>query len=101
MVSSMFFLFYTCTGETPKIIFSDHKDVQIINPKNGEARILVSQLKSSIGVDFHYADQRIYWSDVSKDKIERIFLNGTGREVVVSQGMNSPEGIFTCSGVSK
>lgn len=51
-------------------------------------------LKSAIGVDFHHEEDRIYWSDVSKDRIERIYTNGTGRETIISQGMNSPEGIM-------
>ncbi|XP_066928142.1 low-density lipoprotein receptor-related protein 1-like [Clytia hemisphaerica] len=86
---------HTCTagGDSPMIVFSDHKEVRFLNPKTGETRTLVDELKSAIGVDFHHEEDRIYWSDVSKDKIERIFINGTGREEIISQGMNSPEGL--------
>jgi len=79
-------------GGDPKIVFSDHKEVRILDPKTGKTKTLVEGLKSAIGVDFHFEEQRIYWSDVSKDKIERIFFNGTGREEIINQGMNSPEG---------
>ena len=75
------------------IVFSDHRDVRILDPKTGTTRSLVKGLKSAIGVDFHHEEDRIYWSDVSKDRIERIYTNGTGRETIISQGMNSPEGI--------
>lgn len=38
----------------------------------------------------------LYWSDVTDDKIERMYLNGTGREEIVNRGMNSPEGSSSC-----
>ncbi|XP_047139272.1 low-density lipoprotein receptor-related protein 1 isoform X1 [Hydra vulgaris] len=83
----------TAGGPSPSIIFSDGKSIREINSATGDLKSLVDGLSNAIGVDFHWQEQRLYWSDVGTDKIERMFLNGSGREVIISQGMNSPEGI--------
>ena len=80
------------TGPAPLLVFSSHKEIRSISIHTQRMQVLVSGLKSAIGMDFNWREQRLYWSDVSQDRIERIFLNGTGREVVISKGMNSPEG---------
>ena len=81
------------SGPVPLLIFSDHKEVRKMNPVTGEFMPLVGNLKSAIGIDYHWEDQMLYWSDVADDKIERMHLNGTGREEIVNRGMNSPEGL--------
>ena len=81
-------------GPFPKIIFSDHKEIRQIDMEKNTISTLVDGLKSAIGVDFSWEEQMVYWSDVSEDKIERMNFNGTGRQEVVNQGMNSPEGKF-------
>lgn len=83
----------SANGKKPLIVFSDHKEVKQLDPIAGVAKTLVNSLKSVIGIDFYWKQERLYWSDVSEDKIERMFLNGTGREVIINQGMNSPEGL--------
>lgn len=46
----------------------------------------ITGTQNAIGVDFHYKKQYIYWTDVSRDSISRIFLNGTGREDIIPSG---------------
>ena len=43
----------------------------------------VAQLVNAAGIDFEAATDTIFWSDVNKDAIYKIYKNGTGREVIV------------------
>ena len=40
----------------------------------------------AVAVDFSFEDQLVFWSDVGADTISKVFLNGSGRERVVSDG---------------
>ena len=48
--------------------------------------IPVLRRKNVIDVDYDAETGHIYWSDVSADTICRVFLNGSGLEVVVKEG---------------
>ena len=42
---------------------------------------IVSDLSQPSGLAIDYEEEMLYWTDAVKEKIERSFLNGTGREV--------------------
>ena len=48
--------------------------------------ITIRRQNNAVGVDFSADDRYVYWSDVNADKISRVFLNGSGYEVIVSEG---------------
>ena len=50
-------------------------------------------MENTIGIDFDWKEQRIYWSDVQADIISRGFVNGTGREKVITTGLITAEGL--------
>lgn len=51
--------------------------------------IPVRQRKTAVGVDFSFDNQYVYWSEISADAISRQFLNGSGYEIVISDGSMS------------
>ena len=53
---------------------------------------IITDLTNAIGLDFDWKEQVVYWSDVNEDRIEKAFINGTGRKVIVSSGLIAPEG---------
>ena len=58
-----------------------------LNPKIKEDQFIpVLRQENVIDVDYDAETNHIYWSDVSADTISRIFLNGSGLEVIVSEG---------------
>ena len=58
-----------------------------LDPSNTKDEIIpVRQLRTAVGVDFSYEEQYVYWSDISADRISRVFLNGSGHETVISDG---------------
>ncbi|GAB6028318.1 hypothetical protein CHUAL_002491 [Chamberlinius hualienensis] len=51
---------------------------------NNKTVIISNDLAQPSGLAIDYDEGRLYWTDAVREKIERSFLNGTGREVIVS-----------------
>jgi len=56
---------------------------------------VISGLQTTIGLDFHWAEQQLYYSDASTDKIRRCFLDGSKCEDVITTGLLMTEGIVS------
>ncbi|CAB1328475.1 unnamed protein product, partial [Coregonus sp. 'balchen'] len=77
---------------TPYLIFSNRYYLRNLST-DGEAYSLILQgLTSVVAMDFDRVDKRFYWIDVSRRVIERMFYNGSNREVVVN-GVLHGEGL--------
>ena len=46
----------------------------------------ITGLHNAIGIDYHFEKQWIYWTDVTKDSISRIHLNGSSRQDIIPSG---------------
>uniref|UniRef100_UPI003D9CB815 low-density lipoprotein receptor-related protein 2a precursor n=1 Tax=Danio rerio TaxID=7955 RepID=UPI003D9CB815 len=76
----------------PYLIFSNRYYLRNLST-DGEAYSLILQgLSSVVALDFDRVDKRLYWIDVSRRVLERMFFNGTGREAVVN-GVLHGEGL--------
>lgn len=79
-------------GPEPFLLYLDKREIRRYDIKTHETSTVISHLTNAIGLDFDWKEQMIYWSDVNEDQIEKAFLNGTGREVVISSGLIAAEG---------
>lgn len=43
-------------------------------------------------VDVHISNKRVYWADIKLKTINRVFLNGSMPERIITFGLQSPEG---------
>lgn len=50
----------------------------------------MEDLDNAIALDYHIEHELIFWSDVTLDRIKRVFTNGTGIMDVISSGLDSP-----------
>lgn len=55
--------------------------------------LLQTSLGLLVAMDFHYVNKMIYFTDVARKAIWRVFFNGTGTEKIISEGLSSPEGV--------
>ena len=84
---------FASDGITPYLYFSTRREIRKIDLRQGlNYSIVMSRLGDAIGLDFDWVGQRLYWSDVNADKISRCYLNGTGREDIVTTGLLMTEG---------
>ena len=74
------------------LIYSDRREIRQYRMRTKESSTIVPDLTNAIGLDFDWKEQMVYWSDVNEDRIEKAFINGTGRKVIVSTGLIAPEG---------
>uniref|UniRef100_A0A6Q2X199 EGF-like domain-containing protein n=1 Tax=Esox lucius TaxID=8010 RepID=A0A6Q2X199_ESOLU len=81
----------------PFIIFSNRHEIRRIDLNKGEFSVLVPGLRNTIALDFHLAENALYWTDVVEDKIYRGKLSESGAltsfDVVIQYGLATPEGL--------
>uniref|UniRef100_G3TC14 Pro-epidermal growth factor n=1 Tax=Loxodonta africana TaxID=9785 RepID=G3TC14_LOXAF len=69
-------------GPVPFLIFSHGNSIFRIDPEGTNHKQLVADAGVSVFVDFHYSQERIYWVDLERQLLQRVFLNGTRQERV-------------------
>lgn len=52
-----------------------------INPDGTNHQQLVVNASASVAMDFHYKEERLYWVDLERQLLQRVFFNGSGQEV--------------------
>ncbi|XP_029548487.1 low-density lipoprotein receptor-related protein 1 [Salmo trutta] len=81
----------------PFIIFSNRHEIRRIDLNKGEFSVLVPGLRNTIALDFHLAENALYWTDVVEDKIYRGKMSENGAltsfDVVIQYGLATPEGL--------
>jgi sugar lactone lactonase YvrE len=80
-------------GPEPIIIFANRMDIRKVSLDNSEYTSVLGNLQNAIAIDYHYAWDLIFWSDITADSIFRASLNGTNSMPIVSAGLVSPGGI--------
>ena len=77
----------------PYLYFSTRREIRKINVRQGSNySTVVDGLSNTIGIDFDWSEQQLYYSDVNDDKIVRCFLNGSKCEDVITTGLSMSEG---------
>ncbi|CRL03072.1 CLUMA_CG016407, isoform A [Clunio marinus] len=84
--------------EVPKLIFTNYFYIRSVN-LDGHSELLLHNLSNSVGIDFDWSKNYIYFSDVSSDKsyISRVKLTGSNStnipEVLHQQNLKNPDGL--------
>ncbi|XP_043483348.1 low-density lipoprotein receptor-related protein 4 isoform X2 [Leptopilina heterotoma] len=80
-------------GANPTLLFANRVDIRQVSMTGPKYTSVLKGLHNAIALDYHYKRSTIYWSDVSMDVIQKVFVNGTGTEDVVRWGLQSTGGI--------
>ena len=53
----------------------------------------LSNIVSPVALDYDAVEDRVYWTDVSRQTISRSFLNGSMQEVIIHIKVHTPDGL--------
>ncbi|TTJ07848.1 Low-density lipoprotein receptor-related protein 5 [Bagarius yarrelli] len=85
----------TCVVPEAFLLFTNRADIRSISlgTNSNDVAIPLSGVKEASALDFDFAENRIFWTDVSTKTISRAFINGSGVEAVIEFGLDYPEGM--------
>jgi len=66
--------------------------IKIINIGIGKYWLVILWIYSAVDVDIK--NKRVYWTDVRLKTINRVYLNGSMAERIITFGLQTPEGNF-------
>ncbi|OXB76843.1 UNVERIFIED_CONTAM: hypothetical protein H355_002536 [Colinus virginianus] len=78
---------------SPYLIFSNRYYLRNLTADGQSYSLILQGLRNVVALDFDRVEKRLYWIDVGRKVIERMFLNGTNKEAVISDDVPNGEGI--------
>uniref|UniRef100_A0A672ZF71 Epidermal growth factor n=1 Tax=Sphaeramia orbicularis TaxID=375764 RepID=A0A672ZF71_9TELE len=82
------------TGPPPYLLVANLVDVRKMNPDGAGDQILVEEPRGTIiALDYDPVRNHVYFASTTKRTIERAGLDGGSRDVIIQDGLDSPEGL--------
>ncbi|XP_022692321.1 low-density lipoprotein receptor-related protein 2-like isoform X2 [Varroa jacobsoni] len=81
------------TKPEPWVIFSNRYYLRNASIDGTQYNLVKMDLRNAVAIDFDVKEERIYYADVGNKTIHRMFVNGTGEEVVVKYDVHGLEGM--------
>ncbi|KAI1891106.1 hypothetical protein AGOR_G00160530 [Albula goreensis] len=81
--------------EEPFLIFANRYYLRKLNLDGSNYTLLKQGLNNAVALDFHYAEQMIYWTDVTTQgsMIRRMHINGSDVQVLHRTSLSNPDGL--------
>ncbi|ESO82185.1 hypothetical protein LOTGIDRAFT_170222, partial [Lottia gigantea] len=77
----------------PWLVFANRYYVRELSTDGQNYRRVAQGFDNVVALDFDVKEDRLYFTDVKAHKIYRIYLNGTGQEVIIQHNVPSAEGL--------
>uniref|UniRef100_A0A673BUV4 Low density lipoprotein receptor-related protein 1Ab n=1 Tax=Sphaeramia orbicularis TaxID=375764 RepID=A0A673BUV4_9TELE len=81
--------------EEPYLIFANRYYLRKLNLDGSNYTLIKQGLNNAVALDFHYAENMIYWTDVTTQgsMIRRMRMNGSNMEVLHRTSLSNPDGL--------
>ncbi|XP_062904698.1 low-density lipoprotein receptor-related protein 1-like isoform X1 [Mobula hypostoma] len=86
----------SCAGLDSFLMYSVHEEIRGISLEpndRSDALLPISGTSLTVGIDFHAANDTIYWTDMGRSTINRAKRDQTWREDIITNGLGRVEGI--------
>uniref|UniRef100_A0A2S2P0K4 Low-density lipoprotein receptor-related protein 6 n=2 Tax=Schizaphis graminum TaxID=13262 RepID=A0A2S2P0K4_SCHGA len=85
----------TCILSESFLIFARSEHIGILSTENSHYSdiIPIAGIKEASAVDVDIKNKRVYWTDIKLKTINRVYLNGSMAERIITFGLQSPEGL--------
>lgn len=77
----------------PYLIFSNRYYLRNLTTDGYSYSLILQGLDNVVAVDFDRVEKRLYWIDKGRQIIERMFLNKTNRETIISHRLPAAESL--------
>lgn len=77
----------------PYLIFSNRYYLRNLTTNGALYSLILQGLGNAVALDFDRVEKRLYWIDNGKKIIERMFLNKTNRETIISHRLPRAESL--------
>ncbi|XP_036394518.1 low-density lipoprotein receptor-related protein 2 [Megalops cyprinoides] len=81
------------SGIAPYLLYSNRYYIRNLTADGSSLSVVLQGLSNAVALDFDHYERRLYWIDTGVGHIERMFFDGTGREVVVDHDVPNAEGL--------
>ncbi|KAJ0015964.1 hypothetical protein NQD34_014254 [Periophthalmus magnuspinnatus] len=81
------------SGINPYLLYSNRYYIRNQTTDGSQMSIVLQGLSKVVALDFDHSEKRLYWLDVGVGKMERMSLDGTGREILANTNVVGAEGI--------
>uniref|UniRef100_A0A4X2LNB8 EGF-like domain-containing protein n=1 Tax=Vombatus ursinus TaxID=29139 RepID=A0A4X2LNB8_VOMUR len=78
---------------SPYLIFSNRYYLRNMTADGQSYSLILQGLGLAVALDFDRVEKRLYWIDLERQVIERMFLNGTNKETVINSNLPAGEGL--------
>ncbi|XP_068936741.1 low-density lipoprotein receptor-related protein 2 isoform X2 [Petaurus breviceps papuanus] len=78
---------------SPYLIFSNRYYLRNLTADGQSYSLILQGLGLAVALDFDRVEKRLYWIDLERKVIERMFLNGTNKETVINSNLPAGEGL--------
>ncbi|XP_072468339.1 low-density lipoprotein receptor-related protein 2 isoform X2 [Notamacropus eugenii] len=78
---------------SPYLIFSNRYYLRNLTADGQSYSLILQGLGMAVALDFDRVEKRLYWIDLERQVIERMFLNGTNKETVINSNLPAGEGL--------
>ncbi|ELW62289.1 Low-density lipoprotein receptor-related protein 2 [Tupaia chinensis] len=77
----------------PYLIFSNRYYLRNLTVDGQFYSLILQGLGNVVSLDFDRVEKRLYWIDIQRHVIERMFLNKTNREIIINHRLPAAEGL--------
>lgn len=77
----------------PYLLFTNRYDLREFDLMTGHYRSILDHLRAAIALDFDFAKNSVYYSDVAKEEIYVASLKDGTPEALLSETVNTPDGV--------
>ncbi|XP_051771492.1 low-density lipoprotein receptor-related protein 2 [Ctenopharyngodon idella] len=81
------------SGIAPYLLYSNRYYIRNLTADGSSLSVVLQGLTNVVALDFDTTEKRLYWVDVGTLRIERMYLDGTGREAILQKDLDGAEGL--------
>ncbi len=81
------------SGIAPYLLYSNRYYIRNLTADGSSSSVVLQGLSNVVALDFDTTEKRLYWVDIGTQRIERMYLDGTAREVILKSDLDGAEGL--------